>query len=318
MNGAIHTVTPNPALDQTVTLDALRTGSVNLARAAHVNAGGKGVNVASCLADWGLPVHVHGLLGRGNSGPFEQLFADKRINDRMLRVAGACRVNIKLADLETGDTTDINLPGPETGEAELAALASGLAHVGAGDLAVLAGSLPPGLPRDALARLCAQLKRQGAWVLADSSGSPLAAVLANPPEALPDCVKPNREELAQWAGHPLPALDDVVRCARGLQRMGVGRVVVSLGEQGALLVDADTSLLASLPPQRPLSTVGAGDALVAGLAAAKSQGLDAADSLRLAVAFSAAKLQRVGPHLPPEQQIRELAAAVSLQTLDAA
>ncbi|MEO3958996.1 1-phosphofructokinase family hexose kinase, partial [Chromobacterium piscinae] len=175
-----------------------------------------------------------------------------------------------------------------------------------------------GLPRDALARLCAQLKRQGAWVLADSSGSPLAAVLANPPEALPDCVKPNREELAQWAGHPLPALDDVVRCARGLQRMGVGRVVVSLGEQGALLVDADTSLLASLPPQRPLSTVGAGDALVAGLAAAKSQGRDAADSLRLAVAFSAAKLQRVGPHLPPEQQIRELAAAVSLQTLDAA
>ncbi|MBA8736847.1 1-phosphofructokinase [Chromobacterium violaceum] len=318
MSGAIHTVTPNPALDQTVTLDALRTGAVNLARAAHVNAGGKGVNVASCLADWGLPVHAHGLLGRDNSSPFEQLFAAKRIDDRMLRVAGACRVNIKLADLETGDTTDINLPGPETGEAELQALASGLAHLGAGDLAVLAGSLPPGLPRDALARLCAQLKRQGAWVLVDSSGSPLAAALANPPEALPDCVKPNREELAQWAGRPLPGLDDVVRCARGLQRMGVGRVVVSLGEQGALLVDADAALLASLPPQRPLSTVGAGDALVAGLAAARRQGLNAADSLRLAVAFAAAKLQRVGPHLPPEQQIRELAAAVSLQTLAAA
>ncbi|VEB43966.1 1-phosphofructokinase [Chromobacterium violaceum] len=100
-----------------MTLDALRTGAVNLARAAHVNAGGKGVNVASCLADWGLPVHAHGLLGRDNSSPFEQLFAAKRIDDRMLRVAGACRVNIKLADLETGDTTDINLPGPETGEA---------------------------------------------------------------------------------------------------------------------------------------------------------------------------------------------------------
>ncbi|MEO9457074.1 1-phosphofructokinase [Chromobacterium phragmitis] len=318
MSGAIHTVTANPALDQTVTLDALIPGSVHLARAATVNAGGKGVNVASCLADWGLPAHAHGLLGRDNCGPFEQLFAAKRITDRMLRVAGACRVNIKLADLASGDTTDVNLPGPETGEAELASLTAGLRDVGAGDLAVLAGSLPPGMPRDALARLCAQLKRQGAWVLMDSSGSPLAAALANPPAALPDCVKPNREELAQWAGRELPGLDDVARCARGLQRMGVGRVVVSLGEQGALLVDGDAALLASLPPQRPLSTVGAGDALVAGLTAASRQELNAADSLRLAMAFAAAKLQRVGPHLPPEPQIRELAAAVSLQTLAAA
>ncbi|QEL55804.1 1-phosphofructokinase [Chromobacterium paludis] len=317
MSGAIHTVTANPALDQTVTLDALIPGSVNLARAATVNAGGKGVNVASCLADWGLRASAHGLLGRDNAAPFEQLFAAKRIGDRMLRVAGGTRTNIKLADLQRGDTTDVNLPGPAVGEAELAALAAGLADAGSGDLAVLAGSLPPGLPIDAWARLCAQLKRQGVWVLLDSSGPALAAALANPPEALPDCVKPNREELAQWAGRELNSLDDIVQCARGLLRLGIGRVVASLGEQGALLVDGDAALLASLPPQRPLSTVGAGDALVAGLAAARSQELDAPASLRLAVAFAAAKLQRIGPHLPPPPQIRELAAAVSLQTLAA-
>ncbi|POZ61568.1 1-phosphofructokinase [Chromobacterium alticapitis] len=317
MSGAIHTVTANPALDQTVTLDALEMGCVNLARAAAINAGGKGVNVAGCLADWGLNATVHGLLGRDNAAPFEQLFAAKRIDDRMLRVAGATRTNIKLADLQRGGTTDVNLPGPTVGEAELAALAAGLADAAAGDIAVLAGSLPPGLPANAWASLCAQLKRQGAWVLLDSSGPALAAALANPPEALPDCVKPNREELAQWAGRELGTLDDVVDCARGLQQLGVSRVVVSLGEQGALLVDGEQSLLASLPPQRPLSTVGAGDALVAGLVAARSQALDVQDSLRLAMAFAAAKLQRVGPHLPPPQHIRELAAAVSLRTLAA-
>ncbi|WP_236849616.1 PfkB family carbohydrate kinase, partial [Chromobacterium subtsugae] len=111
MSPALHTITLNPALDQTVTLDELLPGGVNLARAAQLNAGGKGINVASCLADWGLPATVHGLLGRDNSGAFEQLFAAKRIHDRMLRLPGDSRVNIKLADLQSGRTTDINLPG---------------------------------------------------------------------------------------------------------------------------------------------------------------------------------------------------------------
>ena len=318
MSAALHTVTLNPALDQTVTLDELLPGGVNLARAAQLNPGGKGINVASCLADWGLPATVHGLLGRDNSGPFEQLFAAKRIHDRMLRLPGDSRVNIKLADLQSGRTTDINLPGLAAAEADLQALAARLTELRAGDSAALAGSLPPGLPSDALARLCRQLKRQGVWVLLDSSGPALAAALANPPETLPDCVKPNREELAQWAGRELPALPDVARCAQGLQRLGIAQVVVSLGEQGAMLVDADGARLASLPPQRPLSTVGAGDALVAGLMAARQQALRGGDALRLAVAFAAAKLQSVGPHLPAAEQIRQLADAVRLQDLAAA
>ncbi|OHX11401.1 1-phosphofructokinase [Chromobacterium sphagni] len=318
MNAALHTVTLNPALDQTVTLDELRAGGVNLARAAQLNAGGKGVNVASCLADWGHPATVHGLLGQANSRPFEQLFAAKRLPDRMLRLPGDNRVNIKLADLKSGLTTDINLPGLQAAETDLRALAASLAGLGASDCVALAGSLPPGLPPDSLARLCSQLKRQGAWVLLDSSGPALAAALANPPAALPDCVKPNREELEQWAGRPLATLTEIAHCAQDLQRQGIARVVVSLGEQGALLADSDGARLASLPPQRPLSTVGAGDALVAGLMAARQQRLSGDDSLRLAVAFAAAKLQCVGPHLPEPQLIRRLAGEVRLQTLAAA
>ncbi|UTH74290.1 1-phosphofructokinase [Chromobacterium sp. IIBBL 290-4] len=315
MSAQLHTVTANPALDQTVSLDALQAGSVNIAREARVNAGGKGVNVASCLADWGLPVAAHGLLGRDNSGPFEQLFADKNIADRMLRVKGATRTNIKLADLSRHDTTDINLPGPACGETDWATLSDKLAALGSGDIAVLAGSLPPGLAADSWARLCAQLKGQSVWVLLDSSGPALAAALANPPEALPDCVKPNREELAQWAGRPLGSLDEVARCARLLQQSGVSLVAVSLGEQGALLDDGEQSWLASLPPQQPLSTVGAGDAFVAGLAAARCASLGQADSLRLAMGFAAAKLRRLGPHLPDREDITALAAQTSLRAL---
>lgn len=311
---ALHTVTLNPALDQTVTLARLRPGEVNLAEAVAANAGGKGVNVASCLADWGVPSSAHGLLGRDNAAAFEALFAAKSIPDRMLRLPGATRVNIKLADRESGDTTDINLPGLSAAPADLEALAARLAaEAKAGDGAALAGSLPRGLPDDSWARLCRQLKQQGAWVLLDSSGPALAAALAG--DALPDAIKPNRHELEQWAGRPLDSLDALIACGRELLARGVGLVTVSLGSEGALLLEGDSALLASLPPQRPLSSVGAGDALVAGLCAAWREQADPERRARLAVAFAAAKLRRIGPHLPARAEIETLAAQASLRRL---
>ena len=108
---AIVTVTLNPAIDQTITVEHLRLGSVQRAQAVQFNAGGKGVNVASCLADWGMPVVAAGILGAANAAPFEALFAAKGIADRFIRAPGETRTNIKIADVVTGTTTDINLPG---------------------------------------------------------------------------------------------------------------------------------------------------------------------------------------------------------------
>ncbi|MCS3804477.1 1-phosphofructokinase [Chromobacterium alkanivorans] len=315
MSARVHTVTLNPALDQTIALARLTPGAVNLAQSASSNAGGKGVNVASCLADWGAPVGVCGLLGRNNSEAFEQLFLDKRIADHMLRLPGDTRVNIKLADLSSGDTTDVNLPGIAAGEAQLEQVGAELAaRLRPGDIVALCGSLPPGLPADSYLRLCRLLRPLGARLLLDSSGEALSQALDG--DAPPHCVKPNRHELELWAGRALPDTAAVLACARGLLQRGVEQVVVSLGADGALFASRDRALLASLPAQQPLSTVGAGDALVAGLAAARLDGLDLEAEARLAVAFAAAKLARVGPHLPPPEQVRAMAAQVRLQSLD--
>ena len=316
MTKPVVTVTLNPAIDQTITVDALKPGSVHRAKAVRHNAGGKGVNVASCLADWGTPVVATGLLGTGNAGPFEALFQAKGIADAFLRLPGETRVNVKIADLAANDTTDINLPGLTADPGALGQVQETVRRlVEPGTPVLLAGSLPDGLPTDTYAILTADLAAAGARVVLDSSGPPLAAALAST-GALPHCIKPNRHELEDWAGRPLPKDADLLDAARGLQRRGVSVVVVSLGADGALFVDGARALHGRLPPVQALSTVGAGDAMVAGLIAAFQQEGGLEDVARLAVAFAAAKLGCFGPNLPDPATVRALAAQVTLSRFD--
>ncbi|CAO3360027.1 1-phosphofructokinase [Azospirillum melinis] len=313
---SVVTVTLNPAIDQTITVEALKPGSVHRAKAVRHNAGGKGVNVASCLADWGTPVAATGLLGTGNAAPFEALFQAKGIADAFLRLPGETRVNIKIADLAANDTTDINLPGLSADASAIDRVRETvLGLVEPGTPVLLAGSLPEGLPADAYAALTADLAAAGARVVLDSSGAPLAAALAST-GALPHSIKPNRHELEDWAGRPLPTNADLLDAARDLHRRGVSVVVVSLGADGALFVDGAQALHGRLPPVQALSTVGAGDAMVAGLIAAFQQDGGLEDVARLSVAFAAAKLGCFGPNLPDPATVRSLAAQVALTPID--
>lgn len=312
----ILTLTLNPAIDQTVILDALVPGSVHRAGAVHSHAGGKGVNVASCLADWDLPVIAVGILGADNAASFDQLFARKGITDRFLRIPGETRTNLKLLDRRSGDTTDINLPGLAVTRESLDAVRETLLDHAAGAFVVLAGSLPGALPGSTYANLAGRLKARGARVLLDASGPSLAAALAAGPDALPYAVKPNRHELEEWAGRPLPTLDDVRAAASDLRERGIPVVVVSLGAEGALFLTDEGVLHAEPPAIAVASTVGAGDALVAGLVAASVAGLDLERLARLATAFAAGKLTREGANLPPRAEMEAHAENVRTRRLD--
>jgi 1-phosphofructokinase len=306
----VLTVTPNPALDQTVTLDRLVPGAVHRARDVRQDAGGKGVNVASCLADWGVPVTAAGLLGADNAAPFEALFAAKGIADGFLRVPGATRINLKLVDAM--GTTDVNMGGMSVDAGHAAALVEAVAAQAA-DLAVLSGSLPPGCPGDLYAALVARLRAAGVRVLLDTSGAPLAAALAG--AVLPQVVKPNRDELAEWHGAPLPDRAAVVRVARDLHGRGVELVVVSLGGDGALFLSGEGAFAAKGRAGTIASTVGAGDAMVAGIAAALAEGAGLERIARLATAFAVAKLGLAGPHLPGRTAVEAIAADVEIEAL---
>jgi 1-phosphofructokinase len=288
----ILTLTLNPAIDETVTLDALHPGAVNLARGMRRDAGGKGVNVARCLADWGVPVIATGLLGACNAAIFERLFAARGIEDRFRRLDGDTRTNIKL--VHDGLTTDINLPGLPPAPADLDALRATLLDAADGAaLVALSGSLPAGVPADFYAGLGRDLAARGARVVLDTSGMPLAAALAGP-AGLPFCVKPNRAELEAWAGRSLASPAALIEAAAGLRARGVRLVAISLGADGALFAGEEGTLhaqLTALPPESPLgSTVGAGDAMVAGICAALGEGADLGGIARLATAFAVTHL----------------------------
>jgi len=308
-------ITLNPALDHTLEVEALRPGEVNRALRMQVDVGGKGFNVASCLADFGIATAVTGLLGRDNAAPFEASWRAKGIADHCLRLEGLTRVNTKVVDHRNGQTTDLNLPGPTldagTRERLLGELMERMdALMDTVRWVVLAGSLPPGWPEATYRILADHVHQAGGKVILDASGPALAAGLL----AAPDIVKPNRNELAELQGAVLGDIDAVVSAARSLLAgpQAPQIVVISMGEEGALFLDREQTLLAHPPQVKLISTVGAGDAMVAGILASQLTELPLSDCARLATAFSASKLAQLGPHLPSPTTVRALAGAIRI------
>ncbi|MGV1107226.1 1-phosphofructokinase family hexose kinase [Xanthomonas translucens] len=309
-------VSLNPAIDLTVAIDRLQPGQVHRASSAHAIAGGKGINVAACLADAGIATAALGVLGAGNAHLFETLFTARGIDDRCLRVPGDTRTNLKLVAADSGATTDINLPGLPLGAAELQAVGARLDELLRPGLpVVLTGSLPAGLAAESWRTLQAQAAAAGARVLLDTSGAPLRAALAAPRAQLPFAIKPNRHELEDWAGMPLHGTADVLAAARALLASGIALVVVSLGTDGALFVRGEQALLAHPPQLAGGSSVGAGDAMVAGLVAALLAEADLATCARQATAFAVATLGSGAARRLPRERVAGIAAAVRIEAL---
>jgi len=322
----VVTVTLNPAIDLTVELDRLVPGAVHRARAQHAQAGGKGLGVAAVLRALGVPVVASGWLGRDNAAPFEAEFARRGIADHMLRLAGATRTNIKLSVAERGDSTDINLPGlspdPEARDAAVAALVQRLQAVLApGDWCELAGSLPPGLATATWLPIVQVASARGARLVIDTGGAVLGGLLDALQDhdgaraAMPALVKPNRDELEELLGRPLATRLEIADAASALHARGVTHVMVSLGAAGAVFASAQGRWHAAPPAVPVATTVGAGDAMVAGTLAALMEGRRWPDAGVFGMACAAARVQRIAPDLPARDQIEQLAARITLLSL---
>lgn len=283
----ILTLTPNPSLDLTYELAALSRGAVQRAESFSVEAGGKGINVARNLVNNGVVSRAVAPVGGSSGEQFLALLAELDVKLVRVPVEGTLRVNTALAE-RNGTLTKVNAPGPRLSEAEVELLLDQTAD-GAREAVWFAGcgSLPPGAPEDLHARAVAAAREAGCRAAVDSSGAPLAAALG----AGPDLVKPNAEELAELVDRSLATFGDVLDAAAEVRERGAGSVLVSMGADGALLVDENGALHAQTPPFVPRSTVGAGDALLAGFLAAGGEGSKA---LIEAVAWGAAAARLPG------------------------
>jgi 1-phosphofructokinase len=308
---AITTITLNPAIDQTLSIPRFTVGAVNRVERSQLDAGGKGVNVAAALADYELPVAVTGFLGEENDEIFRRLFSRKGIADRFVRVAGMTRIGIKVTDPVARQTTDINFPGTTPESGDLAALFETIEILASDcDRFILSGSVPAGLGASIYRDLITRLKALGKWVALDTSGEPLAQALA----ARPDLIKPNTAELAELLGEHLGDEQATLAGARRLSHdYGIGTVVVSMGAEGALCLEGEQSLIAVPAPVAVVSTVGAGDALLAGMVAGAVRGYTLADRARLATAFAMAAIGRLGAGLPSRSVIDDLMQRVTVR-----
>ncbi|MBT2518637.1 hexose kinase [Streptomyces sp. ISL-90] len=313
----ILTVTPNPALDLTWHVDRLTPGATHRVPAAAARAGGKGVNVARVLHGQHVEVLALATSGGATGAEFASELDSSGIPHHLVPIGGATRRSIAIVDDERGETAILNEHGAPLDAAESRALLEAASRLGRRSRVVaICGSLPPGVSPDALDALVGGLVAAGARVVVDTSGPGLLAAARAGAHAL----KPNRDELEAATGHA-----DLVSGARALLDLGAGLVVVSLGAEGLISVsraDGAGGLSARLPRVLHGNATGAGDALVAAIAAALADTPDlfaetdaAADArsrlARRAVAWSAsAVLMPLAGELSAEREALEAEVVV--------
>jgi 1-phosphofructokinase len=196
-------------------------------------------------------------------------------------------VGIKIVDPELHQTTDVNFPGAAVAADDLQAVDQQVAALDAGCF-VLAGSLPPGVDSSIYERLITTLKARGKRVVLDASGESLRPALG----ARPHLIKPNIHELGELLGAMPVGEREVVAAARSLIATGIEQVVVSMGKDGACFVTAEEAVVGRPPEVEVRSTVGAGDAMVAGIVSAQLRKLSLVETARIATAFSVHALTR--------------------------
>lgn len=291
---AIVCVTPNAALDRTLLVSGYRAGRVLRAGEVITSAGGKGINVARAAAVLGADVMCAGLLA-GHTGRLTAELASREGLDSVWTwIDGETRTTTIVVDSDSGDATVINEPGPEVTSADWNRLRSNVARAARRAEAVcICGSMPPGCPRDGLTKLVQDVRPAARAVWVDTSGAALEEAL----RCQPTGIKVNADELAEIVEQPIRDARQAVAAARDVQRSGVPHVVVTMGPDGAVMVDERGAWWARPPELRIVSAVGSGDAFLAGLLVSLLQDQPGVHALRRATAAGSASALRASARL---------------------
>lgn len=311
MRRRVATITLNPAYDLVGLSTPIELGEVNRVTTAGFHAAGKGINVAKVLKSLGIDVTVGGFLGKENQDGFQKEFSEAGIANRFQMVEGRTRINVKLTE-PSGKVTDFNFSGFEITKQDWTRFVNDtLSWAGQFDMICVSGSVPPSIDLNDFTAWMKRLRSECMCLIFDSSREAFVAGL----KALPWLVKPNHHELEIWAGRPLPELSDVVQVAHELRQQGIAHVVISLGEQGAMWVNASGAWMAKPPKCDVVSTVGAGDSMVGGLIYGLMMRQTSEHTLRLATAISALAVSQTNVGITDREQLARMMTEVELTPL---
>ena len=272
----IYTVTLNPSIDYIVRLDKLTEGITNRTASEDYYYGGKGINVSCVLAELGLDSTAYGFVAGFTGEAIEKGIRHDRIITDFIKLShGISRINIKI---KAGTETEINCQGPHIDDRELERLLQKTDRIASGDTLVLAGSIPNTMPDDTYERMMERLKHKDVRIVVDATKK----LLVNSLKYKPFLIKPNRQELGEIFDVEIKTEDDIEQYAKKLQEMGAKNVLISLGGEGAMLIDENGQKhKAGVLKEKVLNTVGSGDSMVAGFVAGYIQTGDYAYALKL-------------------------------------
>jgi 1-phosphofructokinase family hexose kinase len=314
----IITVTPNAALDRTVVVPNFQAGRRHRATSANTSAGGKGINVARALRRLGIPVVVTGLAG-GRTGVqiVDRLTTEGLLND-MVRIQGESRTSTAVIDPITSVSTEINEWGPEVDEHELDVLREKLMYLSQNArYVVFCGSLPRAVDPGLYGDLIREVSRMGVQTVLDADAEPLHLGM----QSELSLVAPNQREAEQLVGHEFNSPADFDAGLSEVAALGARDVIITR-ESGcnALLHDdrQEIRVRATAPALDPVSTIGAGDAFLAGYLAARYKDQNAEDAIRQAVAVGAASVLEAGAGRFDLKDFNRLAADVQIDVLNPA
>ena len=291
----VYTVTLNPALDYEVCVDSFRDGGLNRTQRENLHFGGKGVNVSTVLHNLGVETVALGFVAGFTGQALERGLKDAGMETDFIHLEeGLTRINMKI---RSGEETEINGGGPAIPPEALEALFQKLDRLREGDVLVLAGSLPGGLPEDMYQRILARVRGREVLTVVDAARNLLWGVLPY----RPFLIKPNSAELGELFGKGPLFGEELLSCARQLQEQGARNVLVSMAGDGSLLLD-ETGACRRLevPPGTVRHTVGAGDSMVAGFLAGWLETRDYAAAHRMGAAAGSATAFSDGLATGPE------------------
>jgi 1-phosphofructokinase len=258
----IYTVTLNPSIDYVVRLDGLTTGITNRTTSEEYYFGGKGINVSCVLAELDLDSTALGFIAGFTGDAIEDGIRNDRITTDFIKLSGGIsRINIKI---KAGEETEINGQGPHITDEELNRLIEKLDRIQDGDTLILAGSIPNTLPDDVYERMLERLKDRKIRIVVDATKK----LLVNSLKYKPFLIKPNRQEISEIFDVKVESEEDTEKYARKLMEMGAQNVLISLGGDGAMLIDEFGNVhKMGVVKEKVINTVGSGDSMVAGFVA---------------------------------------------------
>ena len=299
----IYTLTLNPALDYDMYLDEdLKLENLNLAREVNFRAGGKGINVSKVLKNLGLESTAIGFVA-GFVGDFIIKDLEKeKIKTEFVELEGYTRINVKVN--ANDKETELTGVSPEIPKEKLEELIGKMSDLKDGDILVLSGSIPSSVSSSIYKELSEKVKADVEIVL-DTRGNLLQENMHNN-----FFIKPNIHELREMFGGKIEAKSEIVEKCKFFLERGIKNVILSRGGEGALLINKDCVLEASVPKGNLINSIGAGDSMVAGFIAGHVKGMSLEDSFRLAVASGSATAYSYG--LAEEELVNRLYSEIDI------